>query len=401
MRIELNAGGLTGENILEFNNKFSKLEKSIDNVISSFQQVTQEMYNLNGGVGVLNNALDDIQARISSEKRKKNELSKIAQKTNDFLTSTIRIDKDVARKISEFEQKLYDKYPHLQPPPPPQEKSTREKILDGLKKVGCYVADKTKKFIDDAKVFINNAKDKLVDWYENGGGKEILHIISTGLKLVASVITVVGVGIGTGGATFIVGGIGLICETVNSAVDIAGEISAIDRKKQAREAEKNGDYKRAKQLREEANNLSDTNSIGDYYWNDGETNFMDYVAGVVEIGNIAGKFVGDDPDIIGGTLDTIDTFNTLQSSDFGKDKHINIFNEKQTKVIDDAVSIGKDIKNASDFGKSISDIFEKKEVFENVLDSVPNLLDLIDFRINGVHELDIPIIYNAFVPTAI
>lgn len=407
MRIELNAGGLVGENILAFNDNFLKLEKSIDSVISSFKQVTQEMYNLNGGVGVLSSALDDIQARISSERRKKNELSKVAQKTNDFLTSTIRIDKDVARKIDERKQQLYDKFPHLQPPPPPKELSTGEKLLNGVKKLGGYIKDKAKKFVEDTKVFINNAKDKLVDWYENCGGKEIINIAITVAKLAvavtATVTTILALpASGFAVAVLIVSTGALIATSVNSGVDVGAEIIAIDKKKQAREAEKNGDYERAKILREEAKNLSDTNTFQQYAWNDGETNADDYIALTLAIPYILKSFVSYEPKIVDGTLDTIDMINTLQSSDFGKDKHINIFDEKTTKAIGDTVSIGKLINTSfgvgKDFIKDIINIFKKKDVLESNDDAIGNLLDLIDFGANDINELDISNIYKTFVP---
>lgn len=407
MRIELNAGGLVGENILAFNDNFLKLEKSIDSVISSFKQVTQEMYNLNGGVGVLSSALDDIQARISSERRKKNELSKVAQKTNDFLTSTIRIDKDVARKINERKQQLYDKFPHLQPPPPPKELSTGEKLLNGVKKLGGYIKDKAKKFVEDTKVFLNNVKDNLVDWYENCGGKEIINIAITVAKLAVAVTATVATILalpasGFAVAVLIVSTGALIATSANGGVDVGAEITAIDKKKQAREAEKNGDYERAKILREEAKNLSDTNTFQQYAWNDGETNVDDYIALTLTIPYILKSFVSYEPKIVDGTLDTIDMINTLQSSDFGKDKHINIFDEKTTKAIGNTVSIGKLINTSfgvgKDFIKDIINIFKKKDVLESNDDAIGNLLDLIDFGINDINELDIPNIYDTFVP---
>ena len=78
-RIEMNAGGLDGLlSIASFGLSLDGLDKDMENVISSFQAVKNEVYNLPGGVGKLGDFVDAMQCRIDNEEEKRQNLNDFA-----------------------------------------------------------------------------------------------------------------------------------------------------------------------------------------------------------------------------------------------------------------------------------------------------------------------------------
>lgn len=378
MRIELNAGGLMGNNISTFQTNLSNFTDKIDDVISSFQTIQRRTYNINGGIGSLENAIDSIQARIDTEKRKKQEISNVQAKFETFLHLTIDTDKKVSNKIEEKKYEFYKNYPHLKPPDPPQEKKFYEKIYD-------YAVG----FIKSATEFIEETKDKLIDWYKNGGGKEIINIFYS-LREIAVEIGVFVVGVASltppltalGVTILVLDSAALRISSLNCMLDVGNEIRAIDKKKQAREAEANGDYELAQQLRKEASELSDTNSWQQAWWNDDKTNALDWLGVVFSAVTIIDNFLDikkqsfTKGEIFGGFVSALDEFNNFGSSDFSGHFISEDDSNKISMVVDGARLFG----NLKDFCDDI------KEINNNLSELVDLAKDVSGMKTN-VREL--------------
>ncbi len=116
MRIELNAGGLSGlVAIAEFGFSINALDNDIDSMISSFQAVKNAVNNLEGGIGNLGEAVDSLQKRIFTEEKKKQNLSDFGNRFNDFLDLTVAIDKDAAQLVRRNKEEFYRVNEHLRP----------------------------------------------------------------------------------------------------------------------------------------------------------------------------------------------------------------------------------------------------------------------------------------------
>jgi len=116
MRIELNAGGLGGlVAIAEFGFSVEALDDDIDAMISSFQAVKNAVYNLEGGIGNLDEAVDSLQKRIYTEENKKHNLSDLSVRFNDFLDLAVSIDRDAAQHVRQNRDEFYRLNEHLRP----------------------------------------------------------------------------------------------------------------------------------------------------------------------------------------------------------------------------------------------------------------------------------------------
>ena len=133
-RIEMNAGGLDGLlSIASFGLSLDGLDKDIENVISSFQAVKNEVYNLPGGVGKLGDFVDAMQCRIDNEEEKRQNLNDFADLFSDFLDLATSVDDAVADFVDQNKEEFYQMNPHLRPPVPQPEKNIFEKAGDWLK----------------------------------------------------------------------------------------------------------------------------------------------------------------------------------------------------------------------------------------------------------------------------
>ena len=101
--------------IAEYQSNMAGFISNTESVIESFKAVRSETYSLSGGVGNLQGALDNIDARISQEETKKNAAVQVHKKSNDFLDLAIRVDKDVAKLVDKNRDQFYRVHPWLKP----------------------------------------------------------------------------------------------------------------------------------------------------------------------------------------------------------------------------------------------------------------------------------------------
>ncbi len=340
MRIATNAGGLFGFTMTVFDLEvdIGHLEKTVEETISALGSVRNATTQINGGVGVLQPALDALNARISAEEDKLEGIREVKKETIAFLDFMTDTDAEVAKRVRQNKEEFYQAYPHLKPPDPPKEKNIIEKGIDFLG--GLY--EEGKEFVTEvwngAKDLVvegwNNLKDiateawnGLVDWYENGGGKEILGIVKDVIFFAVDV-TILCVSIVALTPPITALGVAMLCfsipSTVIGAIDtgisIGNKIVAMDMKADAREAERNGDLAKAEQLRAEANELGEIESLKEIWWNDGEFNGWD-ILGVgfvaIDIGNIILGGVDSIPKVVKSgwksleLVDKVDSISTI------------------------------------------------------------------------------------------
>lgn len=342
MRIEINSGGISGLIAISvFELDMKKTSDELDDMISSFQAVKKAANNLNGGVEGLGATLDHLQARINEEEDKKESLNKIWAKANEFLSDAIKIDKQVAEAIKDSKEEFYRVNPWSKP--------TADR--DGWDWFVHAVSDV---FNDIADTF-EDAWDSIVEWYEYGGGKEILHIVckvvTIGLEIANFVLDIVllvppltAIGI----AKIVLDSAALLVTLADGGLDIFNEGSAFAKKQQALEAEKRGDYTEAARLRKEAGELSDQDSWRDKWWNDGEFNGWDVLGAVMGGVEIADAIVGLDGEKIG----------------------------KGIEALDDLGDSIKSVKNLGDLGRVFKNLKNIHDGFSDIKGIVDDSLDL-------------------------
>ena len=174
MRIEINSGGLGSlVAVASYQADMKSFVGKAEDVISSFKTVRKQTNNLNGGVGNLRSALDDINARIQKEEEKVKAAEAVHQKTNDFLALAKRVDKQVAAAVDKNRDQFYKKYPHLEPPKQnADQKSWCEKawawlcgkgeaIQTSLSNAAGWIKDTAKKAWDGLSEFYCNNKKRI------------------------------------------------------------------------------------------------------------------------------------------------------------------------------------------------------------------------------------------------
>lgn len=214
MRIEINAGGLgAGIAVAEYQLNMTDFILDTEGVISSFKAVSSKIHDLNGGVGSLQGALDDISGRIRHEEEKKEAAITVQKKSNDFLDLAIRVDKQVASLVNKNKDEFYKTNPWLKPAvavddTPWYEEAWNwlcdkgEKLAQGVKNFGkrvketvhnvkTWIKDTAKKAWDFAVDLYNKAKENYDNhglvYYLIEGGKIVLDVGKAIVKIIGAV----------------------------------------------------------------------------------------------------------------------------------------------------------------------------------------------------------------------
>ncbi|MCR4645638.1 MAG: hypothetical protein K5695_09560 [Oscillospiraceae bacterium] len=214
MRIELNAGGLSnGAAISTFQSDFGAMAGRTRKMVQSFQQVRNYAYHMNGGVGILQDAVDDISARITQDEGRTEAIEAAVRKADDFVDLAKKVDKSVREIVIKNQDEFYRVNPWAKPPPPPEEKKCYQKAWDWCCKKVNDIKEGVEKAVDGFKDLVHNA----ADWCKESLGKAWKHIkdfcsssigkivISVGIVAVLVVATVL-----TGGAAAVIFGMGAI-----------------------------------------------------------------------------------------------------------------------------------------------------------------------------------------------
>ena len=197
MRIEISAGGIGGISVVDFQSDMQAYISNAESVISSFKAIQSSTCNLNGGVGSLQGALDEIDQRVASEAAVQNQARHIQSKAAGFIQLAERIDKQVAVDVNQNKDELYRVNPWLRPNASVEDTRWYEDAWNWLCDKGEQIADGLKKAWDWAKDTAKKAWDGLVEFYN-----ENKKIIDTVLILVGAIVAVAAV-VFTGGASLI------------------------------------------------------------------------------------------------------------------------------------------------------------------------------------------------------
>lgn len=204
MRIELNSGGLGGSAVISgFQTDFSSLISKSRRVVSSFQVVKTFSNHMNGGIGSLQNAVDQIDARMQQEEAKADALKTVQKKSEDFLELVHTIDEKVSILVNRNKHDFYNKNPWAKPPQPDKAKSYYDKakdyvckkvqqVKDGIKNIAKAAIQINKSIADS----ISKAWDSIKSWYEEN--KDFIKQVAIEIAIGAAMI---GLAALTGGAS--------------------------------------------------------------------------------------------------------------------------------------------------------------------------------------------------------
>lgn len=191
MRIEVNTSGAVGmASLNSFQSNMTSFISNTEKVIKSFKTVRSGIYDLPGGESGLQEAVEDISTRIQQEETKKENASKVMQKSTDFMILVKRVDAEVSRTVLVKREEFYSVNPWLRPPLTYDEKNL-------LQKAGSYIWDHTV-----GKVV------SVVVWATDSLGKAWTHItdfyhehekLINGILLVGGAIVSIGLIIASGG----------------------------------------------------------------------------------------------------------------------------------------------------------------------------------------------------------
>lgn len=163
MRIELNAGGLCGiASISSMQTDINSLLSKSSSLMVSFQRVRNFAYNMNGGVGSLGSAVDQIERRISHEESCITALKAVEKKSNGFIELAIGTDIKVGGLVNKSKNEFYRVNSWAKPPQiDSAKKSFGEKAWEWLCGVGDAVAETVQKVRNGIRSFYSSAKDKM------------------------------------------------------------------------------------------------------------------------------------------------------------------------------------------------------------------------------------------------
>lgn len=131
MRIEINQ--TTESSLMGYMDHLESFLDRSDQVIGSFKTVQNSTASLNGGVGNLSLAMDDISARINAEEQKKANAEEVLRQSEAFAAAAEQADQQVAVMVDQNRDQFYCVNPHLMPPATEEEKNFLEQAFDYLK----------------------------------------------------------------------------------------------------------------------------------------------------------------------------------------------------------------------------------------------------------------------------
>ena len=125
------------------------MKADTEKVIDSFKAVKSKIYNMDGGAGNLQTAVEQLDERINKVDSQRVEKINLAMQNLGAFLHTVRMaDQRAAQTISASNALFYEANPWAIPPPPPKKKSVWQRIKDAFKKAGKAIAGAFKKAVD-------------------------------------------------------------------------------------------------------------------------------------------------------------------------------------------------------------------------------------------------------------
>ena len=171
MRIELNSGGLgSGASIESMQSNISALIGRSNALLSAFNNIKTYTYNMNGGVGNLQDALSDVESRIQTEENCIDNLDAASEKIDSFIELTHQIDTSVTNTVTKNQSEFYEMNPWSRPEcgasGEDDDKAWYEEVWDWLCDVGDAIADTAEKIWDGITSFFEWMGEKISDLFE-------------------------------------------------------------------------------------------------------------------------------------------------------------------------------------------------------------------------------------------
>lgn len=176
----------------EFQEAMSNVVFDAENMISRFKAVNDETYSLNGGVGTLQSAVDNISSRICFEEEKKNAALDVRNRAEDFMELALRVDNQVSNDVVKNKNEFYRVNPWLKPAPPEEEKPWYERAWNWVCGVGEGIVDGATAVWNWTSDTLSHAWDTLCDFYEKY--QKIIDTVLVVVGTIAAVALVVGTG---------------------------------------------------------------------------------------------------------------------------------------------------------------------------------------------------------------
>lgn len=108
MRIEIIGGSSSGTStITGLHTDFDSLLTETDSVIEALNKLRSFSYNMSGGIGILQNAVGNVEGRLQAEENKKNAISSAKDKCRSFLQLVSTIDMQVADCVDRNKDDFY------------------------------------------------------------------------------------------------------------------------------------------------------------------------------------------------------------------------------------------------------------------------------------------------------
>ena len=135
------------------------------NVIKTFKEVKSKIYNMDGGAGNLQEAVDKISDRIKNyDTQAFQKMETAGDRLGMFLRNANKVDLSVARMVKTNQEEFFKQYPCFIPPPPPKKKSRWEKFKEGCRKIGRAIVKGVKKAVNWVKDTAKKVWKKTVDF---------------------------------------------------------------------------------------------------------------------------------------------------------------------------------------------------------------------------------------------
>lgn len=232
MHIEINGGGLFGgASINDFQVDLDQFIGNSNDILSAFKTVQNETYNLNGGVGSLGDAVEEIGRRIQAEETKIANAVEVFRETAEFISMAENVDRQVATLVNQNKEEFYQMHPWLRPP------KEVEDDRNFLEKAGDYINGKIDEFSnaveeawEETKEALKKCWDSVVAFYEEH--KEIINKIAATVLAVAGAVLAIAAVVASGGLALVplLGALGCsvaAATMISTAIAVAAVVTTV------------------------------------------------------------------------------------------------------------------------------------------------------------------------------
>lgn len=165
MRLEINAFFMHRQDTDSFCRSFEDLTEQAEFVADSFEAVRSELCNVSGGIGCLQNAVDELDARIREENTVAGNLSQLNRQTEDFVDTVLDTDHAIAQLIHKEKDKFYEVNPWAIPPEPEtDDRNIFEKGWDALCDTVEDVVEYGRELFNEGIEALRELGNRAIDW---------------------------------------------------------------------------------------------------------------------------------------------------------------------------------------------------------------------------------------------